>query len=111
MQFGRPIADNQAIAFMLADMATELEAARMLVYEASYMADQGIPFAKQAAMAKLFASEAAMKAAINGVQIFGGYGYMMDSPMQRYFRDAKITTIDDGTSEIQRLIISRILLK
>ena len=111
VQFGRPIADNQAIAFMLADMATELEAARMLVYEASYMADQGIPFAKQAAMAKLFASEAAMKAATNGVQIYGGYGYMMDSPMQRYFRDAKITTIYDGTSEIQRLIISRILLK
>ena len=111
VQFGRPICENQAIQWMLADMATELEQARLLTYEAAYLADQGMPFTKIVAMAKLSASELCMKAAVQGVQIFGGYGYMMDSPMQRYFRDAKITTIYEGTSEIQRLVIARHLLR
>ncbi len=96
VQFGRPIAQNQAIAWMLADMATEIEAARLLIYEAAMMVDRGIRYSKQSAMPKLLVSELAMKAATNGVQIYGGYGYMMDSPMQRYFRDAKITTCTKG---------------
>ena len=111
VQFGRPICENQAIQWMLADIATEIEQARLLTYEAAYLADQGLPFTKVVAMAKLSASELCMKAAVQGVQIFGGYGYMMDSPMQRYFRDAKITTIYEGTSEIQRLVIARHLLR
>ena len=111
VQFGKPICENQAIQWILADIATELEQARLLTYEAAYLADQGLPFTKTVAMAKLSASELCMKAAVQGVQIFGGYGYMMDSPMQRYFRDAKITTIYEGTSEIQRLVIARHLLK
>ena len=110
IQFGRPIGQNQAISWMLADMATQLEAARLLTYEAACLADEGVPFVKEAAMAKLYASELAMRASVQGIQIFGGYGYMMDSPMQRYFRDAKITEIYEGTSEIQRMIISRALL-
>ena len=111
IQFGRPIADNQAIAFMLADMATELEAARMVNYEAALMADKGLRYSKQSAMAKLLSGDLAMKAATNGVQIYGGYGYMMDSPMQRIFRDAKVMAIFEGTSQIQRLVISRMLLR
>jgi acyl-CoA dehydrogenase len=111
VQFGRPIADNQGVAFMIADMATELEAARMVNYEAAMMADRGVPYSKISAMAKLLASECAMKNATNGVQIFGGYGYMMDSPIQRVFRDAKVMTIFEGTSQIQRLVISRFLLR
>ena len=100
-----------AISWMLADIATQLEAARLLTYEAACLADEGAPFTKQAAMAKLYATELCMNAAVQGVQIFGGYGYMMDSPMQRYFRDAKLTTIYEGTSEVQRLVISGQLLK
>jgi len=111
IQFGVPIGQNQAIAWMLADIATQLEAARLLTYQAACSADQGLPFTKQAAMAKLSASELAMRAATQGIQIFGGYGYMMDSPMQRYFRDAKLTEIYEGTSEVQRMVISRALLK
>jgi len=110
MQFGAPISKNQAISWKLADMATEIEAARFLVYKAAYLADRGEPFSTNAAMAKLYASELAMKAATWGIQIFGGYGYMMEFPMQRYFRDAKLTEIYEGTSEIQRLIISRAVL-
>lgn len=110
VQFGAPIAKNQAISWKLADMATELEAARLLVYRAAYLADQGKPFTKNAAMAKLYASELAMKASTWGIQIFGGYGYMMEYPMQRYFRDAKLTEIYEGTSEIQRLVIARSVL-
>jgi len=111
VQFGIPIGKNQAIAWMLADIATQLEAARLLTYQAAYLADQGLPFSKQAAMAKLSASELAMRATTQGIQIFGGYGYMMDSPMQRYFRDAKLTEIYEGTSEVQRMVISRALMK
>ena len=110
IQFGAPISKNQAISWKLADMATEIEAARFLVYKAAYLADRGEPFSTNAAMAKLYASELAMKAATWGIQIFGGYGYMMEYPMQRYFRDAKLTEIYEGTSEIQRLIISRAVL-
>lgn len=111
VQFGAPISKNQAIAWKLADMATEIEAARLLVYKAAYLADKGEPFSKNAAMAKLYASELAMKAATWGIQIFGGYGYMMEYPMQRYFRDAKLTTLYEGTSEVQHMVIARDLYK
>jgi len=111
VQFGGPISQNQAISWMLADMATQLEAARLLTYKAAFLADRGEPFSVYAAMAKLSASELCMRASTQGIQIYGGYGYMMDSPMQRYFRDAKLTTIYEGTSEVQRLVISRALLR
>lgn len=111
VQFGAPISKNQAIAWKLADMATEIEAARFLYYNAAYRADKGEPFSTHAAMAKVYGSELAMKAATWGIQIFGGYGYMMEYPMQRYFRDAKVTEIYEGTSEVQRIIISRAVLR
>ena len=111
VQFGQPIAKFQAIQWMLADMATEIEAARLLTYKAAYCKDKGMRYSKEAAMAKLFASESAMRAATKGIQIFGGYGYMKEYPMERLFRDAKITEIYEGTSEIQRLIIASSLLK
>ncbi len=110
VQFGRPIASFQAIQFMLADMAVEIEAARLLTYRAALLKDKGVRHTKEAAMAKLFASETAMRAAVKGIQVLGGYGYMMDYPAQRYLRDAKITEIYEGTSEIQRLVIARHLL-
>ena len=110
VQFSAPISKNQAVAWKLADMATEIEAARFLYYKAAYRADKAEPFSPNAAMAKVFASELAMKAATWGIQIFGGYGYMMEYPMQRYFRDAKVTEIYEGTSEVQRIIISRSVL-
>ncbi len=111
IQFGAPISQNQAIRWMLVDMATQLEAARLLTYKAAYIAEHGEPFSTYAAMAKLTATELCIQAATQGIQIYGGYGYMMDSPMQRYFRDAKLTTIYEGTSEVQRMIISRALLR
>jgi butyryl-CoA dehydrogenase len=111
VQFGHPIGDNQAIAWKLADMSARLDASRLITYQAACLASQGLPFAKEAATAKLYASEAAMATATQGVQIFGGYGYMMDSPMQRYFRDAKLIEIYEGTSEMQRIILSRHLLR
>ncbi len=107
VQFGRPIGKFQAIAFKLADMLTELEAARLLVYRAAWLYDQGRPCIKEASMAKLFATEMAVRVSGEALQIHGGYGYMKDSPVQRYFRDAKFGTVVEGTSEIQRLIISR----
>jgi len=110
VQFGALISKNQAISWKLADMATEIEAARFLYYHAAYLADKGRSFSTNAAMAKLYASELAMRAATWGIQIFGGYGYMMEYPMQRYFRDAKLTEIYEGTSEVQRMIISRAVL-
>ena len=109
-QFGRPIASFQAIAFMLADMATKIEAARLLTYQAAFLESQGLPYGKASAMAKLFASETAMEVATNAVQIFGGYGYTKEYPVERFMRDAKITQIYEGTSEVQRLVISRYLL-
>ncbi len=111
IQFGAPISQNQAIAWKLVDIATQLEAARLLTYQAASLIDANAPLTKHAAMAKVFASELAMRATTQGIQIFGGYGYMMDSPMQRYFRDAKLCEIYEGTSEIQRLVISRALLR
>ncbi len=110
-QFGAPIASYQAISFRLADMYAELEAARLLTYQAAWLADNGQPFRTQASMAKLCATELAMRAATLGIQVFGGYGYMMDSPMQRHFRDAKLTEIYEGTSEVQRLVISASLFR
>ena len=111
VQFGRPIASLQAIQFMLADMATEIEAARLLTYRAAVLKDQGRRFTKEASMAKLYASEAAMRITTKAIQVHGGYGYILDYPVQRYFRDAKITEIYEGTSEIQRLVIADRLLK
>jgi len=111
VQFGGPIGQNQAIAWKLAEMAMNLEAARLLTYQAAYLCDNGLPFTTQAAMAKLSATELAMRSAIDGIQIFGGIGYMMDSPMQRHFRDAKLTTIYEGTSEVQHMVIARSVLK
>ncbi len=110
-QFGRPIAKFQAIQWMIADMATRIEAARLLVHKAAYAKDQGKRFSKEAAMAKLFASETAMDAALKAVQIHGGYGYTKEYLVERLFRDAKITEIYEGTSEIQRLVIANNLLK
>jgi alkylation response protein AidB-like acyl-CoA dehydrogenase len=108
--FGKPIAQHQAIAFKLADMATEIEAARQLVYHAAYLKDQGKDYARAAAMAKVFASEVAMKHTVEAVQVHGGYGYVREYHVERMMRDAKITQIYEGTSEIQRLVISRAVL-
>ena len=109
--FGQPIAEHQAIQFKLADMRTEIEAARMLLWRAAVKKDAGGAYSTDAAMAKLFASEVANRAAKEAVQIFGGYGYLRDFPAERHFRDAKITEIYEGTSEIQRLVIASALLK
>ncbi len=109
-QFGRPIAEFHAVRWALADIATRLEASRLLTYRAAALADAGTPFTREAAMAKLFASETAMFAAHKAVQLFGGYGYIQDNPVERYFRDAKITEIYEGTSEIQRMVIARQVL-
>ena len=106
-QFGSSIGKFQAIQWMLADMATEVEAARLLVYRAAFLEDQGIKFTKEASMAKLFASEMAMKVTNKAIQIFGGYGYTREYPVERYFRDIKLCTIGEGTSEVQRMVIAR----
>ncbi|MBP6445696.1 MAG: acyl-CoA dehydrogenase [Saprospiraceae bacterium] len=108
--FGKPISQHQAIAFKLADMATEIEAARLLVYRAAWMKDQGMDYTSSAAMAKLFASEVAMKHTVEAVQIHGGYGYVKEYHVERLMRDAKITQIYEGTSEMQRIVISRNIL-
>jgi len=108
--FGRPIAEHQAIQFKIADMATEVELARLMTYKAAVLRDQGRPFAHVASMAKLFASETAVRAADAGLQIHGGYGYLDDYPISRVFRDARVLTIAEGTSEIQRGIIARRVL-
>jgi len=110
-QFGQPIANFQAIQWMLADMATEIEAARLLTYRAAWRKDRNARHSKESSMAKLYASEAAMRASVKGIQIHGGYGYIKEYPAERHFRDAKITEIYEGTSEIQRLVISQALLK
>ena len=110
VQFGKPIAQQQAVGFKLADMATAVEAAKLLVYRAAYLRSQNLPCGKEASMAKLFASQTAMDTAIEAVQIFGGYGYTEDYPVERYFRDAKVTQIYEGTSEIQRIVISKHVL-
>lgn len=111
VQFGQPISSFQGIQFMLADMATKIEAARLLVYRAAYLESIGERFSKEAAMAKLFASETAMEVTIKAVQILGGYGYTREYPVERMMRDAKITEIYEGTSEVQRIVIASNLLK
>ncbi len=109
--FGKPISEHQAIQFKLADMSTEIDAARMLLWRAAVTKDEGRKYGKEAAMAKVFASEVANKVAKEAVQVFGGYGYLTDYPVERHYRDAKITEIYEGTSEIQRLVIAAALLK
>ncbi|MDG1220873.1 MAG: acyl-CoA dehydrogenase family protein, partial [Schleiferiaceae bacterium] len=109
--FGKIIAKHQAIAFKLADMATEVEAARLLVHRAAWLKDQGLNYDKASSMAKLFASDVAMRATVEAVQIHGGYGFVKEFHVERLMRDAKITQIYEGTSEIQRIVISRAILK
>jgi alkylation response protein AidB-like acyl-CoA dehydrogenase len=109
-QFGQPIAAFQAIQWKLADLATRIEAARLLTYRAAYLKDRGQRMTRESSMAKLFASETAVKAADDCVQIHGGYGFVKDYPAEKYFRDVKLLTIGEGTSEIQRLVIARQLL-
>lgn len=109
--FGKPISQHQAIQFKLADMATQIEAARLLVYKAAWLKDQGEDYAHASAMAKLYASEVAMNVTIEAVQVHGGYGYVKEYHVERLMRDAKITQIYEGTSEIQRIVISRRILK
>jgi butyryl-CoA dehydrogenase len=111
VQFGKPISKLQAIQFKLADMATKIEAARLLTYQAAWREDQGVPYGLQSAMSKLFASDIAMEVTVEAVQVFGGYGYTREYPVERFMRDAKITQIYEGTNEIQRLVISGYLLK
>lgn len=109
--FGKPISQHQAIQFKLADMATQIEAARFLVYKAAWLKDQGEDYAQASAMAKLYASEVAMNVTVEAVQVHGGYGYVKEYHVERLMRDAKITQIYEGTSEIQRIVISRGVLK
>lgn len=108
-QFGKPIADNQGISFKLADMATAIEATKLLVYKAANLRTMGKPCRKEASMAKLFASKVAVEVTSEAIQIFGGYGYMKDYPLESYFRNAKVTEIYEGTSEIQKIVIARCL--
>jgi len=110
-QFGRPISEFQAIQFKLADMATSIDAARLLVYRAAWMKDQGHRVTRESAMAKLFASEIAVRVADEALQIHGGYGFIKDYPVEKFYRDVKLCTIGEGTSEIQKLVIARQLLK
>jgi len=110
-QFGKPIGEFQAIGFKLADLATEIDAARLLTMRAASMKDAGLKTTQESSMAKLFTSEVAVKAANEAVQIHGGYGFIKDYPAEKFYRDVKLCTIGEGTSEIQRLVIARQLLK
>ena len=110
IQFGKPIARQQAVGFMLADMSTQLDAARLLLYEACRRKDAKEPYADMSAKAKLFASEMAMKVTYDAIQLLGGYGFCREYPVERMYRDAKLCTIGEGTSEIQRMVIARNLL-
>lgn len=109
-QFGKPIGQQQGIAFKLADMATKVEASRLLTYQAAWRESEGLSYGKESAMSKLFAGDTAMDVTVEAVQVFGGYGYTKEYPVERYMRDAKITQIYEGTNEIQRLVISKMLL-
>ncbi len=109
--FGKPISEHQAIAFKLADMATEIEAARLLCLKAAWLKDQHLDYDRASSMAKLFASEVAMKTTVEAVQVHGGYGYVKEYHVERLMRDAKITQIYEGTSEVQRIVIGRSVLK
>jgi len=111
VQFGKPIAALQAIQWMIADMATEIDASRLLVYRAASFLDNGRPYSTEGAMAKLFASETATRVAGKAIQIHGGYGYTESYPVERNYRDAKITEIYEGTSEVQRMVIARSALR
>ncbi|QGT98654.1 Acyl-CoA dehydrogenase, short-chain specific [Candidatus Syntrophocurvum alkaliphilum] len=111
VQFGKPISKQQAIQFKLADMATQIEAARLLTYQAAWLESQGLPYGKQSAMAKLYAGDAAMAVTTEAVQVLGGYGYSREYPVERMMRDAKITQIYEGTNEIQRVVIASNILK
>ncbi|MFY0761333.1 acyl-CoA dehydrogenase [Metabacillus dongyingensis] len=110
VQFGKPIAAQQGIGFKLADMATSVESSELLTYRAAFLRQNGLPCGKEASMAKLFASKTAMEVAIEAIQVYGGYGYTKDYPVERYFRDAKVCEIYEGTSEIQRIVISKHIL-
>jgi alkylation response protein AidB-like acyl-CoA dehydrogenase len=109
-QFGHPIADFQAIQIKIAEMATKVDAARLLTFRAAALADRGQPHTVESSMAKLFATEAAVEVALEAIQIHGGYGYIKEYPVERYLRDAKLGTIGEGTSEVQRMVIARLLL-
>jgi alkylation response protein AidB-like acyl-CoA dehydrogenase len=109
-QFGRPIADFQGLRFMLADMATQIAAARALYLDAARLRDAGLPFSQQAAAAKLFSTDAAMRVTTDAVQVLGGYGYTADFAVERYMREAKVLQIVEGTNQIQRMVIARHLL-
>ncbi|MGG0645161.1 acyl-CoA dehydrogenase [Sporosarcina gallistercoris] len=111
VQFGKPIVANQGIGFKLADMATSTEASRLLTYQAAWLESNNLPYGKASAMAKLMAGDTAMKVTTEAVQVYGGYGYTKDYPVERFMRDAKITQIYEGTQEVQRLVISRMLTK
>ncbi|VEI05128.1 Acyl-CoA dehydrogenase, short-chain specific [Kurthia zopfii] len=111
VQFGKSIAENQGVGFKLADMATGIEASRLLTYQAAWLEGEGLPYGKASAMAKLMAGDTAMQVTTDAVQIYGGYGYTKDYPVERYMRDAKITQIYEGTQEIQRMVIARMLTK
>ncbi|MBS3975282.1 MAG: acyl-CoA dehydrogenase [Syntrophomonadaceae bacterium] len=111
IQFGQPIAKFQGVQWMIADMATDIQAARLLTYQAAWLKDEGQKYTKEAAMAKLYASEAAMRHTVKAVQVHGGYGYTMEYPVQRHMRDAKITEIYEGTSEVQRIVIASNILR
>ena len=110
-QFGKPIAHHQGVSYKLADMATAVEASRLLTYQAAWLESNDLPYGKASAMSKLFASDTAMKYTVEAVQVFGGYGYTKDYPVERFMRDAKITQIYEGTNEIQRLVIGRMVTK
>lgn len=110
-QFGKPIVHNQGISFKLADMATEIEASRLLTYQAAWLESNDLPYSNASAMAKLFAGDTAMRQTVEAVQVFGGYGFTKDYPVERYMRDAKITQIYEGTNEVQRLVIGRSVTK
>ena len=107
IQFGKPISEFQAVQFSLADMATELQAARLMVYHAAYCMDRNLPATRACSMAKVFATETAFRVADWALQIFGGYGYTKDYPLERYFRDTRLGLIVEGTSEVQRMVIAR----
>jgi alkylation response protein AidB-like acyl-CoA dehydrogenase len=111
VQFGKPIASNQALQFMMADMATKIDAARLLVYRAAWLKDNKLPFSKEAAMAKMYASDIAMEVTTDAVQLFGGYGYTREYPVEQLMRDAKITQIYEGTNQVQRMVISGAILR
>lgn len=110
-QFGKPISSLQAIQFKLADMATKIEAARLLTYQAAWLESQGLPYGEASAMSKVFASDTAMQVTTEAVQVFGGYGFIREYPVERMMRDAKITQIYEGTNEVQRMVIARSILK